>query len=219
MNRSIHKIIDEQIKRWEMQKKQGTSPADTCNVITISRERGSHGLQVAEALAKALGYDLFHHEILESMIKESQNTKVLLETLDEKGMNIVDDLVAALVHEHHLWPDEYAKVLLRVLNTIGRHGNAVILGRGANFALKNMNALRVRIVAPDALRRKVVQQEQGLSAEDAQKVMVSTDANRTAFVRRYFNADTQDPANYDLVLNTGTLSIEKAVRIIQAALA
>lgn len=219
MNRSIHKIINEQIKRWEMQKKQGTSPADTCNVITISRERGSHGQQVAEALAKALGYDLFHHEILESMIKESQNTKVLLETLDEKGMNIVDDLVAALVHEHHLWPDEYAKVLLRVLNTIGRHGNAVILGRGANFALKNMNALRVRIVAPDALRRKVVQQEQGLNAEDAQKMMVSTDANRTAYIRRYFNADTQDPANYDLVLNTGTLSIEKAVRIIQSALA
>jgi cytidylate kinase len=76
----------------------------------------------------------------------------------------------------------------------------------------------VRIVAPDAMRRKVVQHEQDLNAEDAQKMMVSTDANRTAFIRRYFNADTQDPANYDLVLNTGTLSVEKAVSIIQGAL-
>lgn len=219
MTRSIHKIIDEQVKRWEMQKKQGVSPVDACNVITISRERGSRGQQVAEALSKALGYDLFHNEILESMIKESRNTRVLLETLDEKGMNIVEDLVAALVHEHHLWPDEYSKVLLRVLNTIGRHGNAVILGRGANFALKNINALRVRIVAPDALRCKVVQEEQDLNAEDARNMMVSTDANRTAFIRRYFNADTEDPANYDLVLNTGTLSVEKAVRIIQSAIA
>ncbi len=134
-------------------------------------------------------------------------------------MNIVEDLVAALVHKHHLWPDEYSKILLRVLNTIGSHGNAVILGRGANFALKEINALMVRIVAPADLRRKVVQEAQGLNAEDAQKVMVSTDANRRAFIRRYFNADAQDPANYDLVLNTGTLSVEKAVSIIQAAMA
>jgi len=218
MNRSILKIIDEQIKRWEMQKKQGLEPVETCNVITISRECGSRGQQVAEALSQALGFDLFHNKIVESMIEASQNSKVLLETLDEKGMNFVEDLVAELVHEHHLWPDEYSKILLRVLNTIGRHGNAVILGRGANFALKNIDALRVRIVAPAALRRKVVQEAQGLNAEDAQNMMISTDANRTAFIRRYFNADTQDPASYDLILNTGTLSVEKAVSIIQSAL-
>lgn len=219
MNRSIHRIIEEQVNRWEMQKKQGVKSVDTCRVITISRECGSRGQQVAEALSQALGFDLFHHEIVESMIKEAQNSKVLLETLDEKGMTFVENLVAELVHEHFLWPDEYSKILLRVLNTIGRHGNAVILGRGANFALKHINALKVRIVAPDKLRRKIVQNTQGLNAEDAQKMMVSTDANRTAFIRRYFNADTQDPANYDLVLNTGTLSVEKAVRIIQSALA
>lgn len=232
MTKSIHKIIEEQVKRWEMQKKQGASPVDTCKVITISRQRGSHGKQVAEALAQALGFDLFHHEIVEGMIKETQDSsdkaktlvetdkaKTLLETLDEHKMNIVEDLVAALVHKHHLWPDEYSKILLRVLNTIGSHGNAVILGRGGNFALKDTNALRVRIVAPDDMRRKVVQKEQGLNAEDAKKVMVSTDANRRAFIRRYFNADVQDPANYDLVLNTGALSVEKAVSIIQAAMA
>ncbi|WP_020587248.1 AAA family ATPase [Desulfobacter curvatus] len=232
MNRSIHKIIDEQVKRWERQKKQGVSPGDACNVITISRERGSRGQEVAEALAKALGFDLFHHEILEGMVKETRDSsdraktlvetdgaKTLLDTLDEKKMNIVEDLVAALVHRHHLWPDEYSKILLRVLNTIGSHGNAVILGRGGNFALKDINALRVRLVAPDDMRRKVVQQAEGLNAEDAQKMMVSTDANRTAYIRRYFNADSQDPANYDLVLNTGTLSVEKVISIIQAALA
>jgi len=232
MTRSIHKIIDEQIKRWEMQKKQGVSPVDTCNVITISRQRGSRGHEVAEALAKALGFDLFDYEIVEGMIKETKDSsdrsntivetdraKTLLDTLDEKKMNIVDDLIAALVHKHHLWPDEYSKILLRVLNTIGSHGNAVILGRGGNFALKDTNALRVRIVAPDDMRCKVVQKDKGLNADDAKKLMVSIDANRRAFIRRYFNADTQDPANYDLVLNTGKISVEKAVSIIQAALA
>lgn len=61
------------------------------------------------------------------MIETSKKSKALLETLDEKGMNIVDDIVSALVNEHHLWPDEYSKLLLKILNTIGKHGNAISL--------------------------------------------------------------------------------------------
>jgi len=216
MNRSIHKIINEQMKRWQMSKPMQQKTEIGCRVVTISRECGSRGQEVATKLAQETGYDLFHHEILEAMIQTTKNSRVLLETLDEKGMNIVEDLVADLVHNHHLWPDEYSKILLKVLSTIGKHGNAVILGRGANFALKN--ALRVRLVAPDTMRREFIQHNRDLNAEDAFKVMVSTDANRIAFVRRYLNSDAQDPANYDLILNTGTLSVEKAVMIIQSAM-
>ncbi len=219
MNRSIHQIIEDQIKRWEMDKiKPPLQIKSTVNIITISRESGSRGQQVAEQLAKETGFDLFHNEILEAMIDLSHNSKALLETLDERGMNIVDDIVSALVHEHHLWPDEYSKLLLRILNTIGKHGNAVILGRGGNCALKKFHTLRVRIVAPERLRREYIQKSQDLSTDDAQKMMISTDANRNAFVKRYFNSDANDPANYDLILNTGTLSVEKTVQIIQCAI-
>lgn len=218
MNRSIHKIIDEQIRRWEMGKIEPAREIKTTSVITLSREAGSRGQEVAEKLSRAIGFDLFHNEILEAMIETSKNSKALLETLDERGMNIVEDLVAALVHEHHLWPDEYSKLLLSILNTIGKHGNAIILGRGANCALKKINALKVRIVAPSTIRREYIQKTRELSFDDAEKLMISTDANRSAFVRRYFNCDATDPANYDLILNTGTLSVDKAVQIIQCAI-
>ncbi len=218
MNRSIHKIIDEQIKRWEMGKINPPLQINPINVITISRESGSRGQEVAEKLAAKTEFDLFHHEILEAMIETSKNSKALLETLDERGMNIVDDIVSALVHEHHLWPDEYSKLLLRILNTIGKHGNAVILGRGGNCALKKFNTIRVRIVAADALRWEYIQKTRNLSLDDAQKIMISTDANRSAFVKRYFNSDASDPANYDLILNTGTLSVDRTVQVIQCAM-
>ncbi|THB73146.1 MAG: cytidylate kinase-like family protein [Desulfobacteraceae bacterium] len=218
MNRPVHKIIDEQIKRWEMGKLETAAEVEQINLVTISRESGSRGQEVAEKLAKDTGFDLFHHEILEAMIEASKDSKVLLQTLDERGMNIVDDLVAALVHEHHLWPDEYSKILLRVLSTIGNHGNAIILGRGASFALQKLGALKVRIVAPSSKRREYIQKSRDMSYEDAEKFMYSTDANRSAFVRRYFHSDTTDPANYDLILNTGTLSVDKAVQIIQCAI-
>lgn len=218
MNRSIHKIIDEQIKRWELGKKTPPPLVALTNVITISRECGSQGQKVAEQLAKKIGFDLFHHEILEAMIETSKNSRALLETLDERGMNIVDDIVSSLVHEHHLWPDDYSKLLLKILNTIGKHGNAVVLGRGGNFALKKFNPLRVRIVAPASQRIQYLQKTRALSLEDAQNQMISTDANRRAFVTRYFNADADDPSNYDLILNTGTLSVDKTVQIIECAM-
>ncbi len=218
MSRSIHQIIEEQIKRWELSKVNPPPLVKACQVITISRESGSQGQTVAEKLAQATGFDLFHHEILEAMIDTSKNSKTLLETLDERGMNIVDDIVSALVHEHHLWPDEYSKLLLRILNTIGNHGNAIILGRGANCALKKINALKIRIVAPAAQRKKYLQNTRDLTLDDAEKLMISTDSNRAAFVKRYFNCSAEDPANYDLILNTGTLSVEKAVQIIKCAI-
>jgi len=218
MNRSIHKIIDEQIKRWEMGKINPPLQINPINVITISRESGSRGQEVAEKLADKTGFDLFHQKILEAMIETSKNSKALLETLDERGMNIVDDIVSALVHEHHLWPDEYSKLLLRILNTIGKHGNAIILGRGGNCALKQFNTLRVRIVAADALRWEYIQKTRNISLDDAQKIMISTDANRSAFVKRYFNSDASDPANYDLILNTGTISVDRTVQVIQCAM-
>ena len=218
MNRPLFKIIDEQIKRWELGKRQPPPRVSSINVITVSRECGSRGQEVARTLAEKLGFDLFHHEILEAMVETSKNNKALLETLDEKAMNIVDDIVSALVHEHHLWPDEYSKLLLKIMNTIGKHGNAVILGRGGNCALRKCNTLRVRIVAPDHIRREYLQKTRDLSPDDAHKFMVSTDANRAAFVKRYFNSDANDPANYDLILNTGTLSLEKAVQTILCAI-
>ena len=143
MNKSIHKLIDEQIKRWELGRKEEKPIQEVINVITISRESGSQGFDVAKKLALKTGFDLFHHEILEAMVETSKNSRILLETLDERGMNIVDDIVSNFVNEHHLWPDEYSKLLFQILTTIEKHGKAIILGRGANCVLHQQNVLSV----------------------------------------------------------------------------
>jgi len=218
MSKSIHKIIDEQIKRWEIGKKEEKPIQQTVNIITISRESGSQGYEVAKQLSQQTGFDLFNNKIVEAMVETSKNSRVLLETLDERGMNIVDDIVSNFVNERHLWEDEYSKLLFKILTTIAKHGNAVILGRGAHCVLYQQKALRVRIVAPMKVRLEHIQKSLGLNKNDAQKYMTSTDANRIAFIKRYFNSDATDPANYDLMLNTGTLSVENAVQVIKCAI-
>ncbi len=218
MSKSIHKLIDEQIKRWEMGSKKEAPIQERIEVITISRESGSNGYELAKQLCLQTGFDLFHHEIVEAMVEKSKNSRALLETLDERGINIVDDIVSNFVNDHHLWTDEYSKLLFQILTTIGKHGNAVILGRGANCVLHGQNVLRVRLVAPENIRRDNIQNSLDVNKDDAKKHIVSTDANRAAFVKQYFNCDTTCASNYDLVINTGALSVEKAVQVISCAI-
>ena len=218
MSKSIHRLIDEQIKRWEMGSKEEVPIQEKVQVITISRESGSQGFEVAKALCNEIGFDLFDYEIVNLMVETSKNSRVLLETLDERGMNVVEDVVSNFVNKHHLWEDEYSKLLFKILTTIGKHGKAVILGRGANCVLQHLNIFRVRLVAPLAIRRQNIQTRLDLNKAYAQKHIVSTDANRAAFVKKYFNSDTTDSSNYDLVINTGALSVEKTVQIIKCAI-
>ena len=57
-----------------------------------------------------------------------------------------------------------------------------------------------------------------VTAEDAKRRIIRTESDRRAFVRKYFNADITDPINYDFVINTGDLEMDKSVEAVIAAL-
>ena len=107
--------------------------------------------------------------------------------------------------------------LMKVINTIARHGRAVIVGRGANFILSPADRFSVRVVAPLDLRVKNVAEAYGTSVDEAKKRVLVRQSRRTAFVRQAYNEDINDPLNYDMVVNTGNLSIECAAAAIIAA--
>jgi len=217
--RSIQQIIEEQVKRWEaMKPKEKEIDERGVSVITVSREPGSGGKLIAKGIAEKLGFDLFHQEVIHEMAESAQAKTMLLETLDEKGLSVLDDLVSAIVYERHLWPDEYLKHLMKVVGTIGKHGRAVVVGRGANFILSKGKIFRVRIIAPLDLRIKNVIREHGTSEDETKKRILRTESNRRAFIRKYFNANITDPKNYDFILNTGTLSIDAAVNSVVGAM-
>jgi cytidylate kinase len=215
--RSIIKIVEEQVKKWQIMKVKEKKEAIVLPVITISREPGSGGRIVATELGKKLGLDVFHQEIINEMAESAQVSSRILKTLDEKGLSVLEEWITSLVDNQHLWPDQYLRHLMKVIGTIGKHGSAVIVGRGANFVLPSEGRIRVRIIAPLDLRVESVSSNFGVSAEEAKRRIIRTESERRAFIRKYFNADITDPINYDLVLNTGTLSIEAAANVIKSA--
>ena len=216
--KSIPRIIEEQVQRWQIMQKEGTEEKKGVSVITVSREPGSGGRIVATRLADKLGIAIFHQEVINEMAKSADVSEKLVETLDERGLSILEDWISSLVHERHLWPDRYMQHLMKVVGTIGKHGRAVVVGRGANFILPPEKRFSVRIVAAQARRIKNVAKEFDMSSEDAKRRVMRTESDRRAFIRKYFNADIADPTNYDLVVNTATLKVDDAVKVISSAL-
>jgi cytidylate kinase len=216
--KSISQIVEEQVHRWQIQQQEKPQEKAIVPIVTISREPGSGGRIVAQSLAARLGFEVFHQEVLHEMAKRAEVSDQLLATLDERGLSILEDWISSLVDDRHLWPDQYLKHLMNVIGTLGKHGRAVVVGRGANFVLPPEQRFRVRITKPQSLRIKNVARDFNLSLDEAKRKVIKTESNRKAFIRKYFNADIADPTNYDLVINTETLTVDNAVDVIGAAL-
>ena len=209
--RSIHQIVEDQVQKWNRLHSDKVATKPGIPIVTLSREPGSGGKLVAKGIAEALGFDLFHQEVIHEMAQSARVGTRLLETLDEKGLSVLEDWIRSLIRERHLWPDEYAQHLMKVIATIGKHGRAVLVGRGANFVLPAENRFRVRVIASEDFRVANVAHTFGIDAKEARRRVIRTESDRKAFIRKYFNADISNPLNYDVVLNTETVSIEAAV--------
>ncbi|NNG01783.1 MAG: cytidylate kinase-like family protein [Desulfobacteraceae bacterium] len=216
--KSIQKIVEEQAHRWQLLHAKAPEAPRTLPVVTVSREPGSGGKLVAQGIAEELGLDLFHQEVIHEMAKSAKVSMRLLETLDEKGLTVLEEYISSLVHREHLWPDGYLKQLLKVIGTIGGHGRAVIVGRGANYVLPADHRFRIRVIAPKAFRASKVAAQFDISPDEALRRIIRTGSDRKAFVRKYFNKNISDPLNYDMILNTGTMSISHCVSAVCAAL-
>ncbi len=216
--RSVEQLIEEQMHRWQLMHTSKKEEKKILPIITISREPGSGGRIVAQKLAARLNVEVFHQEVLHEMAKHAEVSKQMLASLDEKGLSILEDWISSLVYDRHMWPDEYLRHLMHVIGTIGKHGRAVVVGRGANFILPPEQRFRVRITAPQRFRIRKVAREFNLTEEEAKRRVIKTESNRKAFIRKYFNADIADPDNYDLIINTETLSVDHAANVVAAAL-
>ena len=215
--RTINKIVEEQVKKWNYLKTDRKGEVKIFPVVTISREPGSGGRIVAERLAEHLKFDLFHQEVVHEMAKNAEISVRFMETLDERGLNTLDNWIASLVDERYLWPDQYMQHLMKVIGTIGKHGKSIIVGRGANFILEPDTRISIRVIAPFDVRSKHVAEEFNISEKEAGRRITLTESRRRAFIRTYFNTSIAEVCNYDMVINTSNLDIDGAVAAIQAS--
>lgn len=221
----IPHLVERQIHLWEMEQRsareQGPQEAREALLgpyLSVSRDLGSGGMGVAEKVAERLGWTLYDREIVEYMAGEARVRERVIQSFDERMQDQIEHWVLSLIDREAFGHDLYLKYLLQVLMAIAQHGEAVIVGRGANFVLPAERGLRVKIIAPLEQRVQTVAQRENLDPAAARKRVIHTDNQRAAFIRYHFHQDSHDPLAYDLVINRAQLSEDAAVAVILEAL-
>ncbi len=215
----LDRLIEEQVKKWEVsnerRKNKGEVPLP---VVTVSRETGSIGNALVQKISQELNLDIIDGKIIHEVAKSVRMSEKIVSYLDEKTRSLLDNWILYLKTTRFLRSDEYVRHLTKVIGAIGEQGEVLIIGRGANLILPPEETLRVRFIASLEARVRNMAQEVGIAEEEARKQILLKDAERRDSVKQNFKVDIEDPANYDLVINTEFLGTEQIVGTIRSSL-
>jgi cytidylate kinase len=194
--------------------------------ITISREYGSGGGEIASRLARRLGWHLIDHAIVERVASELGTSQEEAEAHDEYTGGIVSQVLNSMQNlypaymvdappEAFLSAEDYRRTVDRIVRAAGARGHVVIVGRASQVILADLrDVLHVRIIAPFEKRVAYVMQREGLDHHTAEARIHRKDHERASYLEREYHHHPDEAHLYDLVLNTSLLDLESAVDII-----
>jgi cytidylate kinase len=179
----------------------GAAAPSALQYVTISREAGAGGGAIARLVGERLGWQVFDKGLLDRMAEQFHEPRDMLDLVDETPSNWVYDVLGAWMDHRIITHDRFVAHLSRVVYKVARHGQAIFVGRGAQFLLPRKQVLAVRIMAPEKFRIQQIAQCKGLDEAAARRFVRETDEGRRDFVARFFHHDIAAPDLYDLILN------------------
>jgi CMP/dCMP kinase len=202
------------------------------SVITISRQVGSGGDEIAVLVSKRLSYQLLDGALIQRLGPELGLTErgEIVDLTAEKHhvAGLLERLFAVLPAANtEVLPigsygasgeaaDDCSNVVVtKIINHVYGLGNAVLAGRGAMVVLRDKpGVLHVRVVAPLEKRCEYLMKRDKIDSFAARDMAKQADTAQADYIRRYFLADIYDPLLYHLIINTGKVTLEAAASAI-----
>jgi cytidylate kinase len=182
------------------------------NVITVTREYGAGGYEVAHRLAEVLGWQLLDRELLHQAAAAEHLPDDELERLDEKAISLADRFRLHPPHQH------YIHGLTEAARQAAQRGNVVLVGRGTGQLLADHpGTLHIRLVAPLEWRAQRMARKEGWSQEQARARCAEQDRTRERFSRYFFGDAPSQPWSYHLIFHTGWVPLDDVVACVAAA--
>ncbi len=184
-------------------------------LITISREKGSGGRPIAYLVEKKLRkpWKVYHETIVDEIAKEAKLEKNLIKEIDENNIPFIEELIDDVLGRRYVHLSTYYKQLVKIISTIGQRGDAIIVGRGAEYLLPH--ALKIRIICEWEQRITWMMEFEKLTRRQAVNTITASDTKRTEFIETLFHHDTRKAHHYDMVIRTSRqLPIEDAADLI-----
>ena len=183
-------------------------------VITISREYGSGGRAIGERLAKELGIPFYDKELIFMAAKESGLSEEYIKKTEQ--MKSTSFLYGLYMGAQQLpMNDQIFLVQSKIIRQVASEGPCVIVGRCADFILKDRpDCLHVFIHADNAHRAARIRERYGETKQPMEKRLQEKDSKRKVYYKHYTNRNWGEAGNYDVCLDSGTLGVDKCVDIV-----
>ncbi|MBN2391005.1 MAG: cytidylate kinase-like family protein [Anaerolineae bacterium] len=208
-------------------------------IITISRQYGSGGDEIAERVCDILGYTYFNKDLIATVATEvgafTEDQVVDLSEDTYMMRNFMERLFGAhrikvqteqknadgakSPHVQSLNEEQGVAFMHSIIMGAFQRGNVVIVGRGGQAILREQpGVLHVRITAPLGARVLRVKERENITIGEATDLTKSKDLAAETYLRQFFDIDWNDPLLYHLTCNTGKLDIDGVAEIIVSAL-
>jgi len=181
-------------------------------ILTLARKYGSGGREIGQAIAEQLNYDYVDRgRILDDMRTEGKQWEERAKFFDENYPNIWERYDWSFRGFVALNQSYFLKYALK--------DKAVIMGRGGNFLFKGIpHVLRVRMIAPIEKRIEKVMEREGVNSETARLLIEKTDSEMAGLIYLIYGKDWDNPAEYEMVFNTGIQTHDEIITAIKNAL-
>jgi cytidylate kinase len=179
--------------------------------LTISRELGSLGTSIAQAVAERLGYRLVWREIINEAAAQVGSPEIALAQIDDLGL--LD------LHPSERAFKAYHEAVRSIIEDLASKGQVVILGRAGQAILRDdPTVFHIKILAPLHLRIERIASSRNISPESARAQIEQSDRTRRCYLKRHYAVEWRDPELYDLVVNTLRLDVDAAATLIENAI-
>jgi hypothetical protein len=196
------------------------------DLVTISREYGAGGRELAKALGTQLGWYVLDYDLTKRVADRLDLAPDVVERMDEHPPGLLARIAAVLLvpmpenpvtvdTSNVLDPDAVAHAAREEILAAAKSPPLIVVGHGTQCLFHDRaGAFHVRVIAPLASRVERLQQRYHWDADRAAEQARRLDEERTNYVRRYYNRDIRDGLLYDLQINTQHMAIEDAARAI-----
>ena len=164
-------------------------------IINIGRSFGSGGGFVGQAIGRKLGIPVYDNELISKVAEEKGYFKNLFAHEERRSLFSVNNNMMFQIQGD-------------VIRAIAENGDAVIIGRCADYILRDLKCLDVFVCAPLDYRINRLTEIEGLSPEDAEALIRRKDRTRETYYNYYTFGNWGQASNYDLCVDSSILGIE-----------
>lgn len=185
-------------------------------IISIGRQHGSGGREIARLLAQELGIKCYDKEIVDEAAKHSDFSRDLINAYDEKRMSAFMLQAGGYgLNENFRLNMQVVSAQFDAIREIASKGDCIFVGRCADYILRDRSDLvSVFILGDMDERLKCLARRQGLDEAAARKKIKEVDKDRSSFYKYYSDQVWGDAQNYDLCINSSRLGVEGTVKVI-----